>query len=103
MYYSDGDRLIAVMLGVLRMDVETCITEYLIMAPHIFPVEGLFSRRKGIQLLKAARGHNRFDPLPLEKAVQNLAKRHLQSSEGENAPLRSEPSKMQQKQCKVSV
>ena len=32
------------MLGVLRMDIETCINAYLSMAREIFPVEGMVSK-----------------------------------------------------------
>lgn len=38
--------LIAVMLGVLKMDINQCIDAYLEMAPKIFPVEGMVSGSK---------------------------------------------------------
>ena len=39
--FADFLRLIAVMLGILRMDIQTCIGAYLQMAPKIFPIEGV--------------------------------------------------------------
>ena len=42
------------MLGTLRMDVNTCIREYLDMAPEIFPVESTFGQNavgKSIKLV----------------------------------------------------
>ena len=65
------------MLGVLRMDVQTCIDEYLEMAPEIFPIEGRISGSTMGKLLKASRGHSRFDPAPLEAAVKRLVKKYI--------------------------
>lgn len=38
-------RLIAFMMGVLQINIDCYITEYIEMAPKIFPVESTFSRR----------------------------------------------------------
>jgi hypothetical protein len=65
------------MLGTLRMDVDTCIKEYLNIAPDIFPVEGIISRSKFSKFVKVVKGKQRFDPTPLEKVVKSLVKKHL--------------------------
>ena len=44
------------MLGTLRIDIETCIYEYLDIAPDIFPVEDIISRSAVEKLLTVARG-----------------------------------------------
>src|SRR6266480_5685903 len=92
------------MLGTLRMDIDTCINEYLDMAPDIFPVEGVISRSKFSKLVNAVRGKQRFDPTPLEEAVKRLVKRHLadRATRGEDTPLRFEASRDNKSpQCKV--
>jgi hypothetical protein len=100
---ADVNRLIAVMLGVLQMDLDTCIKEYLAMAPKIFPVEGIFSGSKLGKFLKIAKGEQRFDPTAFEKIIKKLIAEQLKtrSSDGENTPLRFEASKNQP--CKVYV
>jgi hypothetical protein len=60
------------MLGVLKMDVDTCIKIYLEMAPKVFPSEGLVSRSKLGKFLKGARGTARFDSGELEKFFKAL-------------------------------
>lgn len=40
------------MLGTLRMDIQTCIDEYLELAPKIFPVEGLIRGTTGARSLR---------------------------------------------------
>lgn len=54
------------------MDIDTCIEEYLKMAPYIFPIENLISGSKFGKLFTVARGQQRFDPKPLEDAVKGL-------------------------------
>ncbi|KAL9042408.1 MAG: hypothetical protein Q9214_003789, partial [Letrouitia sp. 1 TL-2023] len=54
------------MLGTLQMDIQTCIDEYLTMAPEIFPIEGLVRGSKIGQLLTVARSKQRFQTEPLE-------------------------------------
>jgi|SRR5271154_2701601 len=66
-------RLIAIMLGTLKMDVDTCIDKYLELAPSIFPKEGFISRSKIVKVFKGATGLARFNPKPLEDAVKELA------------------------------
>ena len=98
---ADFHRLIAIMLGVLRMDVDSCINAYLDMAPKIFPVEGMASRSSLGKLIKVGWGKERFDPAPLEISIKNLVIDHLKtrSSDGEDTMLRFEASTM--RQCKV--
>src|SRR6266496_1243893 len=92
------------MLGTLRMDIDTCINEYIDMAPDIFPVEGSISGSNFGKLVKAIRGRQRFDPVPLEEAVKRLVKRHLanRATRGEDTPLRFEASRDRKSpQCKM--
>lgn len=102
-FSADTHRLIAVMLGVLHMDIDSCIKEYLAMAPKIFPVEGIFSGSKLGRLVKVARGKQRFNPQSFETIVKKLIADHLKtrSSDGENTTLRFEAFTSQQ--CKVYV
>jgi hypothetical protein len=94
-------RLIAVMLGTLRMDIDTCINEYIDMAQEIFPIENIMSRNRLGILVNAIAGTQRFDPEPLEKAVKRLVKKHLgdRSPAGENTLFKFEAS--QDPPCKV--
>ena len=91
------------MLGTLRMDIETCIDEYLNMVPEIFPVEDRMGGSAMGKLLKVVRGRQRFDPKPLEAAVKRLVKRHSgDSCADEDKPLRFEASNISEHQkCNV--
>lgn len=91
------------MLGVLHMDVETCIREYRVIAPTIFPTESLFSDSKLGKFLKAARGKPRFDPQPFETVIKRLITDHLKarSPAREHTKLGFEASMIQP--CKVYV
>ena len=60
------------MLGVLEMDVQTCINEYLDMAPEIFPKEGFVSRSKVGKFVKGMKGDARFNEEALEKCIKKL-------------------------------
>lgn len=96
--------LISIMLGTLQMDIDTCINEYIDMAPEIFPVEDIVSSGKLGKLIKVARGKHRFDPGPLEMAVKRLVKKHLGSKAigGEDAAFKFEASRDNKTpQCKV--
>ena len=75
------------MLGLLRMDVDTCIETYSSLARDIFPVEGWLSGSKLGRLKKAATGHQRFSPAPFEAAIKRLVG---ESTGGEETPMRSE-------------
>ena len=65
-------RLIAIMLGVLRMDIDTCISKYLSMAPQIFPEERFVSGSKLVKIFKGVRGEARFDAENLERVVKDM-------------------------------
>lgn len=75
------------MLGTLRMDIDTCIDEYLNMAPEIFPVKNIVSGSRFGVFANATMGTPRFDPEPLEMAVKGLVMKYLGdevNSDGEN-------------------
>jgi hypothetical protein len=83
----------------------TSVNEYIDMAPGIFPVEGAISGSKLSKLVKAIRGKQRFDPVPLEEAVKRLVKKHLSRqrlAQGEDKPSTFEASRENKTpQCKV--
>jgi hypothetical protein len=86
------------------MDVDTCIKEYIDMAPEIFPLENIVSGSKLGKLVKVATGKHRFDPKPLETAVKRLVQRHLgpKALGGEDVLFKFEASRDQtMPQCKV--
>ena len=86
------------------MDIQTCIDEFLKMAPDIFPVEGLIRGSKFGQLFTVARGRQRFRAEPLELAIKRLVKKYLgdRCTQGEETPFRFEASKLQgDHACKV--
>lgn len=92
------------MLGVLRMDIDSCIQAYLNMAPDIFPVEGILAGSKLGRFAKILAKDQRFSPIPLEKAIKKLVVDQLKerTTEGENTPMRfavAQPSSYQS--CKV--
>lgn len=91
------------MLGVLQMDIDSCIKEYINMAPKIFPLEGIISGSKLGRLVKVAKGEQRFKPTPFETVIKELIRDRLQTrpSDGENTMLRFEAFSTQQ--CKVYV
>jgi hypothetical protein len=100
------DRLISVMLGTLRMDIDTCINEYIDMAPKIFPVENIVSGSAFGKLMKVAKGKHRFDPTPLEMAVKRLVQKHLGAKAvgGEDTLFKFEASRDHaMPQCKVYI
>ena len=92
------------MLGTLRMDIQTCIDEYLELAPKIFPVEGLIPGSKVAKFVKVMRGRQRFKAKSLELAIKRLVKKHLRerSAEGEETGFRFEASKLtEDRSCTV--
>lgn len=91
--------LIAVMLGPLRMDIDSCIAQYLEMAPVIFPEEGLISSNSWIKKGKAIQGQSRFKAEPMEKYIKGLIMKHLgpRATEGVDTPLDFE----QNPKCKM--
>ena len=86
------------------MDIQTCIDEYLKLAPEIFPIKGLIGGSKVGQFLKVVRGRQRFKAEPLDLAIKRLVKKHLgeRSTEGEETLFRFEASKLKEDQsCHV--
>ena len=86
------------------MDIETCIAEYLKMAPDIFPVEGHIQGSKFGQAFKIAHGGQRFKDKPLELAIKRLVKKHLGDNciQGEETPFRFKATELQgEHACKV--
>jgi hypothetical protein len=81
------------MLGTLRMDVDTCIAEYLKMAPEIFPVKNILPGSGVGVFANSMMGTPKFDPTPLENAVKRLVTRYLGSraDKGENTAINFEP------------
>ena len=54
------------------MDVDTCISKYLSMAPEIFTEEGFVSGSKWGKIFKGVRGEARFDAKILERVVKDM-------------------------------
>jgi hypothetical protein len=54
------------------MDVQTCIDEYINLAPKIFPLEGFMSRLSVVKASKLILGRYRFDARPLEQEIKRL-------------------------------
>jgi hypothetical protein len=81
------------------MDVQTCIDEYINLAPKIFPVEGLVSRRSLVKASKLLLGRHRFDARPLEQEIQRLVSVTFKdATQGRGVRMRSE---LAPDQCKV--
>jgi hypothetical protein len=102
--YPQTCSLIAIMLGTLRMDVDTCINEYIDMAQEIFSIENVISRSMLGTIVNTMTGTQRFDPEPLEKAAKRLVKKYLggTSSAGENTLFKIKPSQDNKiRPCKV--
>ena len=98
-YIANDHSLIAVMLGLLRMDVDTCIETYSSLARDIFPLEGWLSGSKLSRLKKAATGKQRFSPAPFEAAITRLV---AEATGGEDTTMRSElPRTQPSHKCKV--
>ncbi len=86
------------------MDIQTCIDEYLKLAPEIFPIEGLIRGSKGGQLANGILGKDRFNPKPLELAVKRLVKKYLgeRNTGGEETLFGFEASKLKEdRSCRV--
>ena len=76
------------MLGILEMDVETCITQYLAMAPLIFPEESLVSGSKFGKFVKGFQGKPRYNAERLETIIKGLVRDRFKML-GEGAILES--------------
>ena len=53
--------MIAVMLGILRMDVDSCIEAYMELSKDVFPHKNFLAQSKVIKFGKAVVGRARFD------------------------------------------
>ena len=60
------------MLGVLRFDIDTCISLYLKLAPQIFPEEGFMSGSRLAKLFKGVTGRPRFDAAIFETKLKEI-------------------------------
>ncbi|KAL9137486.1 MAG: hypothetical protein Q9175_001311 [Cornicularia normoerica] len=90
------------MLGVLRMDIDTCISKYLDMAPKVFPEEGFVSGSRLGKLFKGVRGEARFDANDLEKVVKEMVSGTF-LDQGEDTLLQTEQIEQDQSQCRTFV
>ena len=82
------------------MDVDTCISEYLSMAPEIFPKEDFVSKSKLGKLWKGVKGKARFDAEVFEGMVKDMVFTAL-GSDGEYALLQNDQSKQDPPQCRT--
>lgn len=85
--------VIVIMLGVFRMDIETCISSYLDMAPRIFPEEGFIPGSKVGKIFQGIEGTARFDVTELEMIIKAMVAARLGTQdatlENENAGCRN--------------
>lgn len=65
------------MLGILRMDIDTCIRTYVELSKEIFPHENFIGRNKLVKFGKAIVGKPRFDADVLERNIKKLIREHL--------------------------
>ena len=63
------------MLGVLKMDINTCISKYLDMMPRIFPEEGFIAGSKIRKIFKGIKGFERIDAASPEYRYQSHGRR----------------------------
>lgn len=89
------------MLGILRMNIDDCITEYCNMAPKIFPLERMLDKSSLSRLIKAAANKPRFKPEPLEEAIQILVDKYLPDRGAKSRYMTGEGSSGATGGCKV--
>ena len=82
------------------MDIDTCISKYLVMAPQIFPEEGLISGSKWGKIVKGIRGEARFDAKNLEKVVKDMVCEAF-GDHKEDAPLQIDQPEEGLPQCRT--
>lgn len=80
------------MLGILRMDVDSCIKAYQEMAPDIFPVESMLSGSSLGRFAKIIAKDQRFSPIPFENAIKSLVTDQLKerATHGEDTSMKFE-------------
>jgi hypothetical protein len=82
------------------MDVQTCIDEYIKLAPKIFPLEGFVSRKSFVKASKLLLGRYRFNPLPLEQEIRSLVRLSLNDSQSDGRGVHMRPASGSDK-CRV--
>jgi hypothetical protein len=65
------------MLGPLQMDIDRCITEYLSLAPIVFPEKNFVRKSKLAKVFKLVQGNALFDPKPMERQIKALVKKEM--------------------------
>jgi hypothetical protein len=82
---SENARLIAIMLGVLHMNIDQCIEEWEKLAPNIFP------NKKGTlnRLAMSSVGGAPYSEKPLEVAIKGLVEKYIgdRGGPGNDPPL----------------
>lgn len=102
--FAHFERLIAVILVVLPMDIATCIKAYIRMAPNLFTIESRLSSSTLGRFAKMVAKTPRFNPIPLKNAVKRLVVEQLKerATDGENTPMGFEVTQHGlDRQCKV--
>jgi hypothetical protein len=90
------------MLGILKLDIDTCITLYLQLAPKIFPKEGFVFGSKPGKLLKGSKGTARFDGGELERTIKKLVVDKLDGA-GEDTLLDMTETGDTESECKMQA
>lgn len=88
------------MLGVLRLDIDTCISVYLKSAPDIFPEERFLSGTRLMKFLKGAAGIARFDANVLTEKVREIIS-HGPDDLAPDALLNNENRDLESKCCRT--
>lgn len=82
------------------MDIDTCISKYLSMAPNLFPEEGFISGSKVRKFLKGVKGEARFDAKSFEKVVIEMVSETF-GDQGEDILLQPGQSEQDAPQCRT--
>lgn len=80
------------------MDIDTCISKYLSMAPTVFPEEGFISGSKVGRIFKGVRGKARLDAKSFENVVKEMVS-GVSEGLGEDALLQSNKTENGPPQC----
>jgi len=85
--------LIAIILGILRMDIDTYTFSHLDMAPRIYPEEGFIPGSKVGNFFKGIEGTARFNATEMEAIIKAMVAARLGTQdatlENENAGCRN--------------
>jgi patatin-like phospholipase/acyl hydrolase len=95
--------IIAIMLGVLYMDVETCISKYINLGPRIFPEESIIKGNKLSKAVNFLAKKPRFKSESLEAAIQEMVEERLstRSTAGRDTMMRFEAGQDGGPRCNV--